>query len=82
MAHKKDYSHFLQTEINNLLRMFRYYNTWQLDNDNVMQGGSYPVIVISAPQMQIVSVGFTAGLLTRYLTALHLRYICSGVDMI
>ena len=62
MAHRKHYSHLLQTEINNLLRMFRYYNTWQLDNDNVMQGGSYPVIVISAPQLQIVSVGFTPGL--------------------
>ena len=68
--------------------MFRYYNTWQLDNDYVMQGSSYPVIVITAPQLQIVSVGFTPHwawrlvLLTRYLTALYLRYNCSGVDMI
>ena len=68
--------------------MFRYYNTWQLDNNIVYAGGSYPVIVITAPQLQIASVGFTPDwawrlvLLTRYLTAIHSHYICSGEDKI
>ena len=58
--------------------MFRYYNTWQLDKDNVMQGGSYPVIVITAPQLQIVSVGFTPGLeigVPHLDTTLHFTYV-------
>ena len=66
--------------------MFRYYNTWQLDNDNVMQGAVTELSLSPHLSCRLLVLAshraWRLVLLTRYLTAIHSHYICSGEDMI